>query len=243
MRTKAGIGWTKDTLFGNAKLLVGSWAIKRGNTTDGLFTQSSQNRLVQLACDTLEGFHEEYTKHSLHSGDMGRVLAGRAEFCLPCRNNEISRFLQPDWEPTYRLVTEAGLGERTRKLRKEEMWECQEKRLKLAVCGQPGVYIRIDPSRPEDGYVGSGTDVSKRGTRCQGAMMLVAVITTSGVKEARNLESNIIAMLSEMSGKWSRGRGFFRLPPGHNFVETVLAYMRQHQRSYLRHTVVMGDYT
>jgi hypothetical protein len=242
-RTRKGVLWTFDLEPKVCKDLGGSYIILRGMGEVGLYTKTMENRLEQLVCDVLPtGFPERYKVMSQHSNRLGYTLARRASFCLPSKNNEIARFLRPDWAPMHELIISAGI-EKPRRLHMEELWEMQEKALRLKIDGVPAVYFRADPLIPERIYIGHGEDGGDRGARHGEGLFLVAAVTMGTVADAKRLETDLLhtvrVFCDESDGYYKDGsQGFFVTPKGVGAVDFVLKAIRDHHRSVAKQLIL-----
>jgi len=171
----AGLNWTRDTIGGHAKILLGIRAIETpGKSTTGIY--SHQQDWYNMVCDIMPFFpdwlKQGTTKHKIKPAE---VVARRAYECRPRERggkNELARFLQPDWKQSYDFIQNLYTHQRTIKL--DDLCDVMASRFRIQFAGQPGVYILQHIKTPQQVYLGKGEDLAIRPFDHTGGFLRIA---------------------------------------------------------------------
>jgi hypothetical protein len=244
---RAGFGWTDMLIPGTGKIMTGQIAMahyqKLGADAPGWFTTSNESRLEQMIGDLLPPFIPYYKEHSTHVKSMGYTLSHRAEKCLPPDlysggKNEIERFLKPDYAAIYRGV-ETALA-KNKPITNDRLQELREQTLILTSSGHC-VYLRSTLADIGRIYIGETEDIAKRnGGHLNSDLFLSDVFSMPNAATRLSVEKALHSKVRKIGGVPLREdrptRGLFRLPPGINARDAMLAIFHNDYRFFLHNT-------
>jgi hypothetical protein len=197
-KTTAGINWKKDPIFIPVKIAVGNIANsyhKQYGYTNGWLSEPNQRKVALQVTDQFRYLEKEFKSRSTHQYTLGAALVHRGRRCWPTNVkgglDELRTLLLPQFKNTTDLATQKIVG-------LDDVWNAQEKWMRMKTEGLLGVYIQDDPLVVERGYVG-GFDCSRaRSGHLNSPFRFVRFLATQTEDDARKLELSIHRQLSDM---------------------------------------------
>jgi hypothetical protein len=246
-----GAPWVQDFRLVPAKIFMGFWAQDywtkyRG---DGWFSEKRYSLVEQRVCDQMPGIRDHFESLSRATSSFGHLLMRRGAFCLPevqykDGNDELGRFRVPEWGATFQKMRELFVN-KTTVLRLDELLHLQQTRMIIESTGYPCVYMRHDPDKPRDVYVGMTTDIEKR-DHSNAAHWLFTVWSTSTVKLASSIETHLHRWLEYekciRKGVSKSDRGYW-ITPWNNPVLRINSHVQTYYGELVHNTntLVMKD--